>query len=349
MAKYSKRADGRFCTTITVLIDGEKKKRTIYGKTVRELDDKVAEVRAQANRGGVVDDRAVTLGEWAELWLSLYKANKSINTVQMYTVAVGHIKNALGSIRLSALKKHMLQNLLNQRVADGHIRSAEVIRLTLKQLISAAVEEQYMGIDISKGLTVPKRAKAEKVPLSDEEIKQLLDADLTPKERAFICLLLYTGLRKGEALALNWADIGEAVTVSKNLIYDKHLAVIKDSPKTDAGRRSVPIPKQLRAELEMYKETSEGDTVFPMLTSESYMTSSSFTKFWNGIQKKVGLSRKITPHLLRHTYATRLYYAGVDIKQAQYLLGHSSISVTLGIYTHLDRANMDNNKLDNLY
>ena len=53
MAKYSRRADGRFCTTITVLIDGEKKKRTIYGKTVRELDDKGAEVRAQANRGGV--------------------------------------------------------------------------------------------------------------------------------------------------------------------------------------------------------------------------------------------------------------------------------------------------------
>ena len=111
MAKYSKRADGRYCTTITVTLDGEKKKKTIYGKTVREVDDKIAELRAQANKGVVVDDRNITLGEWAELWLKLYKANKSVNTVQMYSVAVGHIKKALDDTRLSQLKKYMLQKI----------------------------------------------------------------------------------------------------------------------------------------------------------------------------------------------------------------------------------------------
>lgn len=352
MAKYSKRADGRYCTTITVTLDGEKKKKTVYGKTVREVDDKIAELRASSNKGVVVDDRSTTLAEWAETWYNLYKANKSVNTQQMYSVAVRHIVKALGTYRLSDLKKHMLQTLLNKRVAEGHIRSAEVIRLTLKQMISAAIDEQYIFVDISKGLTVPKQQKNEKEPLNLDEVEQIKAAELTVKEKAFVYTLLYTGIRKGEALALNWSDVDFAankIHINKNLIYVGHHTEVKDSPKTAAGKRSIPIPKDLADVLKEYKD---GDgIVFPQLTADTYMTSSSFTKFWNGITKKINLDRKITPHILRHTYATRLYYAGVDIKQAQYLLGHSSVQVTLGIYTHLDKKQneKDVDKLENLY
>ena len=353
MAKYSKRADGRYCTTITVTIDGEKKKKTVYGKTVREVDDKVAEIRASSNKGIVVDDRSVTVQEWADMWYNLYKANKSVNTQQMYSVAMNHIVKELGTYRLSDLKKHMLQTLLNKRVEEGHIRSAEIIRLTLKQMIAAAIDEQYIFVDISKGLTVPKSQKSEKKPLSLDEVARIKGSELTVKERAFIYVLLYTGIRKGEALALDWSDVdnkNNKIHINKNLIYAGHRAEVKDSPKTAAGIRSIPIPKELADALNEYKD-GEG-IVFPQLTAvEKYMTSSSFTKFWNEILKKINLDRKITPHILRHTYATRLYYAGVDIKQAQYLLGHSSIQVTLGIYTHLDneRIEKDIDKLENLY
>ena len=67
------------------------------------------------------------------------------------------------------------------------------------------------------------------------------------------------------------------------------------------------------------------------------MTVSSFRKFWKGIIKTTELPNDVTPHILRHTYATKLYYAGVDLKTAQYLLGHSNIQITLEIYTHLDK------------
>lgn len=74
------------------------------------------------------------------------------------------------------------------------------------------------------------------------------------------------------------------------------------------------------------------------------MTKSSYRKFWLGIIKTLNQSSDIsidfTPHICRHTYATTLYYSGVDIKTAQYLLGHSSLQMTLQVYTHLDKDRM---------
>lgn len=355
MAKYKKRSDGRYVTSIMLNLDGEKKKKYVYGKTIKEVDDKIAELRSQANKGIVVDDRSITLAQWAQMWYSLYKSNKSANTQEMYSLMVKHIVNKLGDYRLADLKKYMLQELLNEKIAEGHIRTAETIRLTLKQLISAAIDEQYIYVDITKGLSVPKEQKAEKEPLSDDEIKSIMDADLSVKERAFLYLLLYTGIRKGEALALSCSDLdfnGNKIKIDKNLIYVDHRAEIKNSPKSAAGRRNIPLPGVLVDVLKEYiSKLEEYEILFPQIKKNDYMTTSSFMKFWKGIKNKVGISRNITPHLLRHTYATRLYYAGIDIKQAQYLLGHSSISVTLGIYTHLDKQQNENSiqKLENLY
>ena len=85
MAKYKKRKDGRYATTVTVSYDtdGKRKQRTIYGKTIRELDDKLAEIKSQLNKGIVIDDEGLTVGEWAEQWLTLYKADVEHNTLAM--------------------------------------------------------------------------------------------------------------------------------------------------------------------------------------------------------------------------------------------------------------------------
>ncbi len=171
-------------------------------------------------------------------------------------------------------------------------------------------------------------------------------------------------MRRGEALALTWSDIDfkkRLLTVNKNLVFKENNSEIKQSPKTDAGNRIVPIPDKLIIVLEEFRQNCSAMQLFTM-TSGDIMSRSSYAKFWAKIKKKIDNSvvlvtakdhintppKNITCHILRHSYATSLYYAGVDIKTAQKLLGHSSISVTMDIYTHLDVNNDDvNRKLTN--
>jgi site-specific recombinase XerD len=90
-----------------------------------------------------------------------------------------------------------------------------------------------------------------------------------------------------------------------------------------------------------YLENLSGEILFPAVQSNGIMSKTAYTKFWEGVQKQldaVGLdSKSITAHTFRHTYATKLYKAGVDLKSAQYLLGHAGISVLLNVYTHIDK------------
>lgn len=365
MAKYKKRPDGRYATSAIIGYDenGKPKRKTIYGRTIMELDKKVADFKSLQNKGIVIDDGGLTVQQWSEKWLELYKADKAYNTYMMYKRTVdNHITPNLGSIRLSALKKHQIQELLNNIVQNGHLRTAELVKLTLHQIIQQAIIEEYVYKDVTVGLSLPKAQKAEKRALTDAEKALIQNADLNPKERAFIDLLYYTGIRRGEALALMVSDIdfvNRKISINKNLVMKETLSEVKLSPKTKSGNRQIPMPDKLFQSLKNYMAHTSNIYLFTMQSGE-FMTKSAFRRFWDNILDKMNIAaggnkykrkdtlkncsikpirliaKDITPHMFRHTYATNLYYAGIDIKTAQTLLGHSSIQMTMDIYTHLD-------------
>ena len=355
MAKYKKRKDGRYATNITIgyTADGKRKQKKIYGKTIRELEDNVAEVRARLNKGIVIDDEGLTVREWAEKWLRLYKPDVSYNTMQSYRATINHINKALGDIRLSTLKTSHVQELINSLISEGKPAVAGKVKLACGQLVKQAIANELIYKDIMLGVVLPSTPKTQKRALTDTEKLAVINADLDAKSRVYIDILLYTGLRRGEALALTVDDIDleqGQIQVNKTVIFAGNKSNIKNSPKTSAGNRVVPMPGVLVEELRRYIGTLGGAYVFPMSTGDP-MSRASFVKFWRRIQKKILANCNITPHMLRHTYATTLYYSGVDIKTAQYLLGHTNISVTMDIYTHLDGQQIQNTaeKLENYY
>ena len=358
MAKYKKRKDGRYATSIIIGYqdDGKPKRKVLYGKTIRELDNKVSDFKSLQNKGIIINDNSMTMAQWAQKWLKLYKQNKAYNTYIMYKNAVNtHIIPSIGDMRLSSLKKNHLQELLNNIVADGKLCVAEIVRLTLKQIIQTAIEEQYIYVDISNKLSLPQRQAKEKRVLTDDEVRIISNADLSSKQRAFIDLLYYTGMRRGEALALRVSDfdfVNKKVCVNKTIIFKGNEPFVEYTPKTKAGIREIPMPDILIKRLKQYlNESSNISYIFTQDTNTNLMTVSSFRKFWRGIIKATGLPNDITPHILRHTYATKLYYAGVDLKTAQYLLGHSNIKITLDIYTHLDKLKVNDisDKINNIF
>jgi len=138
---------------------------------------------------------------------------------------------------------------------------------------------------------------------------------------------------------------------------------MKPMPKSAAGYRTIPIPVDVVSRIKNYLEKRDKRSIllFPS-SSGGVMSQTSFRHFWEKIIKAVeknipqgdhikifNVNNDITPHTFRHTYATMLFYAGVDIKTAQYLMGHSSIQVTMDIYTHLDKEqiNASAGKLEN--
>lgn len=243
MPKYKKRADGRYSTSVIVgyTDDGKQRRKTIYGRTQRELEDKKAEFKSLQNKGIIIDDKGLTVGQWALKWLELYKSDKAYNTYLMYERAVNnYIIPHLGMVRLNALKKHQIQEVLNKIVQDGHIRTAEHVRLTIRQIIKQAIIEEYIYKDVTIGLSLPSAPEPQKRVLTGAEKKLIEIADLSPKERAFVDLLYYTGVRRGEALSLMVSDIdfiNNKITISKNLVMKDDGSEIKQSPKSKSGNR----------------------------------------------------------------------------------------------------------------
>lgn len=283
-----------------------------------------------------------------------------------------HIIPQLGDIRLNALKSHHIQELLNDIIQKGHHRTAEIVKLTIKQIIQQAIINEYIYKDVSLKVSLPQSKKKEKRALTTEEKLLIEKSKLTQKERVFVDLLYYTGARRGEALALTVKDIdfiNRKLIINKNLVLKDSQSDIKNSPKTDAGNRLIPLPTKLLSELKEYLANVSSIYLFTKQNGE-LMTKSSFRRFWDNILDKMNIaaggdkfsrsetairlvSKDITPHIFRHTYATNLYYADIDVKTAQRLLGHSNIQITLEIYTHLNNSNIStasdilNNYFDN--
>ena len=362
MAKYKKRPDGRYATSTIVgyTDDGKPKRKTLYGRTITELDKKVAEFKSLQNKGIIINDEGITVAQWGTKWLKLYKSAKEYNTYAMYLNALNtHIIPALGGIRLSALKSYHIQEMLNNIISVGHHRTAEIVRLTIKQIIQQAIINEYIYKDVSLKVSLPQSEKKEKRALTANEMSLIKQSKLTQRERTFVDLLYYTGVRRGEALALTVKDIdfiNRKLIINKNLILKDGESHIKNSPKTNAGNRLIPLTTKLLSELKEYLTNTSSIYLFTKQNGE-LMTKSSFRRFWDNILDKMNIAaggdkfsrsetairlipKDITPHIFRHTYATNLYYAGIDVKTAQHLLGHSNIQITLEIYTHLDESNI---------
>lgn len=375
MAKYKRRADGRYEKKVQIGYDpssGRPKYKVLYGKTIKELDSKAAEFTVNLNKGIVMSTSTISLYDWATKWLEVYKSQAEYNTYAMYENNVrNHIKTSpLARMPMPKFKSSDIQAIINVPSAAGKARTAQITALTLKQIFAAAVDDHIIFQDPAYRIKVPKATAAPKRALEQWEKDGLTAAELSDQLRAIVYLGWFAGLRRGEVLALQTKDVNlkeRKISVTKALVFvklkaegdkiERELPQIKPQPKTDKGFREVPITND---ELyEVLQTAVSGKQPFEQLfTTQAggLVTRSAWRRTIDRIQaafeESTGLPADFTMHTFRHTYATDLYYAGVDVKTAQLLLGHNDIKVTLDIYTHLDelsKAKTETEKLRDYY
>ena len=328
-----KRADGRYQKKIT-LASG--KQKFVYGRTLAEINQQVDEIRAQERAGLVLDD-CTLVGEWAKKWLETYKSKKRASTVRMYRNAYNlHIMEHIGAMALRDVRPVHIQEIM-AAAAELSESEQKKILLTLRQIFREARNNHLIATDPTTGAAITKHnTPARKKNLEPEEALQLMEAvKLLDDPRAYIfCgLCLYCGLRREEALGLQWGDIKDGtLTVNRTITFVGNQPDQNQELKTGAAHRTLPIPDMLQAALDAAPR--RGLYVITPNSGDGLITLTAFRWLWNMVAASVPFY--VTPHMLRHTYCTSLALAGVHLKRAQYLIGHSSIQMTANIYSHIE-------------
>ena len=358
----------RATITIGRNTDGKLIRKQFYGKTKIETIEKMNDYKEKNKRGLIPKNDKITLMKWYKTWLFDFKSNElKASTIQRYDVIYkNYIKDSeIGGIKLKDLNTITLQNYYNNLIKIGKTpMTIKFLNKAVKSCLKYAKRINYIMENCCDNVILPKVTciQDEKVQVFTlEEQKAFMETIKNHKYRIEFILTLGTGLRIGELVALRWSDIdfkNKSLKVNKSIgrgykyVNGKQKFVIQETtPKTPSSIREVVIPDKIIDELiihktnqgiikEKYKEIYEDKNYVFANELGQHILSDTLSKSFVKVLKDNGF-RHVKFHSLRHTYATRLFEKGVQLKTVQKLLGHSSIEITADIYTHV----MDSEKI----
>lgn len=360
-----KRSDGRIAVQVYLgRVDGVRKYKTVYGKTQKEVDQKARELKNQINKGIDLTSKDTTFSDWVSQWLKVKKKQVSPSQYKLYENRINYFSDRVGHRPVIKIKLYELQDIMDELAEHNPYTNKETSKRTLlyysttvKQFFQYLLDNRVIEYNPTTSLHISTSAPSEKRRALTSEEQQWVR---TFKHRAQVpaMIAMLAGLRRGEITALLWSDIdfnNKTISVTKSFDFKNNQ--VKD-PKTKAGVRTVSMPSELCEFLNSQPKTSL--LVCPN-TEGRLMTEPAWQRLWsyymNALNREFGdltfwkLKKKksdkkppmviqpFTMHCLRHTYATILYDAGVDVLTAKKLLGHEDIKTTLGIYTHLSAEN----------
>ena len=283
--------------------------------------------------------------EWLIQWLENYiRPSVKVRTYERYRIIIEqHIKEKIGGTELDNLSPFILQQFITELLQSGNRKtgkglSANSVNAVISVIQGSLKTAHLLGLTKEYTADKLKRPKLKEKPVKCftlAEQKQIEQAILNGKKDKLygIILCLYSGLRIGELIALQWSDIDFAkgiLTVSKSC-HDSKDGLIIDEPKTATSRRVIPLPRQLLPILNGIKKGS--NSLFAVSANGKPVSVRSYQRSFELLLKKIKIPHKGF-HSLRHTFATRALECGMDVKTLSEILGHKNPTVTLNRYAH---------------
>lgn len=317
-----RRADGRVCKTMTDPRTG--KRVYFYGSTEREVNRKIMEYQTKVTEGR-------TFKEVADEWWEIAEPTLAYQTVKVYKPALRRVLEAFGDVRVKDIKPRDISRFFGKLSEQGiALKTFSNTRTVLNQILSHAVVEGDAESNPSTYVPTPKGLKQTRRGAASEADEKTVAK--SSETWIFPTISLYTGLRKGEILALQWKDVSfedGLIYVTKSVAHKGDRPYIKKT-KTDAGRRIVPLLDVLKNELLKIKDRNT-DHYIVSDDGTKPLTNRRFQTLSEAYKRETGVS--CTSHQLRHSFATTAFEAGLDAKTVQEIVGHKQVSTTLDLYT----------------
>ena len=357
-----KRSKGSYSVIINMgknPVTGKRKQQwvTVQG-TKKDAERKLAELQHQIDTGNYVKPTNLTLSEHLRDWLRDYAVTAvRPRTYEGYAMIVEkHLIPGLGQIVLSQLQPAQIQKYYANALVNGRsdgkgglsARTVKHHHRVLSGALVYAVRMNRVGRNVAHAVVPPRPGNREMNTLDERGVEALLEAAQGSRYYSIFHLAVYTGLRRSELLGLRWKDVDlYMATLSVTQVMHKLEGgeVVFMEPKTAKSRRQVALTPDSAINLRAHKEqqeqerasvgtTVDGNTLVFSRIDGTPIPPVSVNHAFAGITRMAGLSG-IRLHDLRHTHATLLMKQGVNPKIVQERLGHSSIAVTMDIYSHV--------------
>ena len=353
-----KRSDGRWEARYTLGIDpktGKQIQKSVYGKTQKEVRQKLTAITAEIDDGTYMKPCRMTLDEWLDIWLRDYLTGVKPSTAYLYQrQAKLYIRPALGSVRLDRLEPHTIQRFYNSlhEERDGKpplsAKSIKNIHGILHKALQQAVLLNYLRTNPTNACILPKIIKKEIHPMDDRDTALFLEAIKGCRYELLLKVDLFTGLREGELLGLMWDCVDfekGTILVNKQLRRSQRKGgtYYFSPPKNNKGRTITPAPYVMKLlQAQKVQQAKHRLMAGPAWEDSGLVFTNEFGRYvsyraifdsFKRIVKRIGLP-DARIHDLRHTYAVNCIRAGDDIKTVQSNLGHATAAFTLDVYGH---------------
>jgi integrase len=348
--------DGRYYVVHDVFVDGKRKRKwTPAGATQAEADDKLTEVMGAVKRGVYVNATRVTVEKFLiEQWLPAARATVKPSTAELYATIIDiYVVPHIGGVRLQELRGSHLNRLYATLSTTGSRSRKPLAPKTIRNVHTLlhracrdAVRWELVARNVTESADPPKVPAPAVAHWSADTVRAFLGSCEADRLFPLWHTIATTGLRRGEALALRWADLeldhGRA-SISRTLSWVNKTSSFTE-PKTAKSRRVVPLPtetvavlrehrkRQLRERLAAAEVYVDSGLVFAQ-EDGTPLPPKRISKAFGRAVERSGLPA-LTVHGLRHTFATVALGAGVQTKLVSDVLGHSSSSITADIYSH---------------
>ena len=355
------RPDGRWEARYTLGIDpgtGKQIQKSVYGKTQKEVRQKLTAITAEIDNGTYQEPCKMTVNEWLDIWLKDYQIGVKDSTAYLYErQAKLYLRPALGSIPLETLKAHTVQRLYNSlsQEHDGQpALSAKTIKNIHGVLHKALKQSVLIGslrTNPTEACILPRIIRKEMHPLEEDQVAVFLREVQGHPHEYLYKIALFTGLREGEVLGLGWEHIdfqAGTLTVKRQLRREQKKGgeYYFSPPKNNKSRCLTLAPSVIQLfRLQKLEQNSmrmeagdaweEHGLIFTNQTG-GYLSYRTVYDCFKRIVRNIG-APATRFHDLRHTFAVASIKSGDDIKTVQENLGHATAAFTLDVYGHVTK------------
>ena len=360
---------GRWRGLISIpCVNGQNKRKYIYGKTRKEVSAKMSELLRQIESNTYIEPCKTTLYEYLHMWLNTYVENtvRMSTYISYETYIEKHIKDSIGRFPICSLNTMMIQNWYNEKAKNGKLvgkgglnpKTLRNLNNMLHKALNQAVYLDLIAKNPTDFIVLPRGSKVEIRYFTVEEQKKFQEVIKGHRLELPLLVALFTGVRQGELLGLPWRNVhinenGQSyIRISQALMrikkpmkmktMDSSTVLTITEPKTAHSIRNIPLLPEIAERLKEHRIQQEAyskrhnyppsDLVFTSVTGTP-IDPRDLQRSFKLILRNNGM-REINVHGLRHTFATRALENGMNVKTLSMILGHANSAFTMDVYCH---------------